>query len=86
MQSAALMGALRLQAPFLAVTAYLHCKAEPGDTCTAALVATLRKRLTLAREAVPPHVRKLQVRMGFCVNPKPSRQACVIVTACRQAH
>ena len=52
------------QAAFAAVSAYLHCTPEPGDTSTKALAATLRKRLSLAPDLTPPYVRKLQVRLG----------------------
>lgn len=50
------------QVSCVAVSAYLHSKLAPGDTSTMALVATLRKRLSLARVSMPAHVRQLQVQ------------------------
>ena len=50
----------------MAVGAYLHCEHEPGDASLMALAATLRKRLSQARESVPPYVHELQVHKGPC--------------------
>ena len=49
------------QAAFLAASAYIHCPSDPGDASAAALLATLRKRLSLAHEALPPYLQSLQV-------------------------
>ena len=49
------------QAAFVAVSTHLHCVLEPGDTSAMALVATLRKRLSLARDSMSADARKLQV-------------------------
>ena len=51
----------------MAVSAYLHCEPEPGDGSCKALVATLRKRLSRARDLVPPNIRELQVRAAALV-------------------
>ena len=48
------------QVASIAVGACVH--AEPGNTCVKALVATLRKRLALARGLVAPCMRGVQVR------------------------
>ena len=53
------------QAAFVAVSACLHSGSEPGDSSTQALVATLRKRLSLAYDTVPPNVRMVQVCTTF---------------------
>ena len=53
-----------LQMALMGACTYLKCEPEPGDTSTKALVATLRKQLSLARNHVPPFIRKFQVRMG----------------------
>ena len=55
------------QAAFVAVYAYLHSEPEPGETSTKAMVATLRKRLTPARETLSLSGRKLQVRIHAVV-------------------
>lgn len=49
------------QAAIIAVSAYLHCEAEPGDASAMALLATLRKRLLCARESASRVARALQV-------------------------
>ena len=48
----------------MAGSAYLHCEHEPGETSLMALVATLRKRLSQARESVPLYVHHIQVHRG----------------------
>ena len=57
---------LRWQVAFIAVSAYLHLETEPSDTSAKALVATLRKRLSAARDALPQFLRDVQVRMKHC--------------------
>ena len=47
---------------FIAVSVCVHCKAEHNDTSVKALVATLRKRLSAARDSLPPTVLNLQVQ------------------------
>ena len=51
------------QVGYIAISACLQCEPEPGDIRAMALLATLRKRLSLARASLPGYVRELQVRM-----------------------
>ena len=46
----------------IAVGACVYCETEPGDASAKALIATLRKRLSLAHDSVPLCVRMVQVR------------------------
>ena len=63
------------QVAFIAVHACVHCGPESGDNSVKALVATLRKRLSAARESLPPCVRNVQVQgniaiaRGYCARP-----------------
>ena len=57
------------QAIFVAVSAYLHCAPERGDAAADALVATLRKRLSLAFKLEPLHAQRVQVWAA----PRPSQ-------------
>ena len=45
----------------IAVCACVYCKSEPGDARAKALVATLRKRLSIAHGSAPLCVRMVQV-------------------------
>ena len=62
---------LCLQTAFVAVSAYLHCEAEPGDGSTKALAATLRKRMLLARDMGLPYDGSVEADgvMTYQVNP-----------------
>ena len=51
------------QMAFMGISAYLNAEPEPGDASAKALLATLRKRLSLSRNLVSPHARYFQVRM-----------------------
>ena len=57
----------------VAVIAYLHCDAEPGDASAMALLATLRKRLLCVRELASRVARALQV--GLCADATSGRNA-----------
>ena len=52
---------LAWQAAIIAISAYLHCEAEPGDASAMALLATLRKRLVCVRASASCVARALQV-------------------------
>ena len=47
---------------FTAVSACVHCEPEPRDTSAKALIATLRKRLSLTSNPLPPYACDVQVR------------------------
>ena len=57
----ALTRMLGSQAAFVAVSTYLHCVPEPADASAMALLATLRKRLSLARTSLAPDARNFQM-------------------------
>ena len=52
-----------MQVVFIAVSACVHCGPEPGDSSVMSLVATLRKRLFVARDPLPPSAHSIQVHI-----------------------
>ena len=66
----ALMGdAHSAQAVFFAVSTYLHYTPTRGDASADALLATLRKRMSLAFKLEPPYAQSVQV----WATPRPSQ-------------
>ena len=61
-------GVLCWQVAFTAGSACVHSKSEPGDTSARALVATLRKRLSVARDLLPPSICSVQVRHNYAIS------------------
>ena len=59
---------------FVAASVCVHCKTESGDTSVKALVATLRKRLSAARNLLPPRVHNVQVQISALPHQVGKRQ------------